>query len=107
MKPNPTKFGYFLFSLALSLTAMGQTQSGMTTYSPYTPEQIREFNNQAISPVEGPFGPLNPNAQQQRAAKRQSIDSQYFSQPTGEEEAEALEMESADPYQPITPTISY
>lgn len=107
MKRNSIKFGYFLLSMGLSLAALGQTSSGMTTYSPYTPEQIREFNKQAISPAEGPFGPVDPTVQQQRAANRQSIDSKYYRQPTGEEEAEALETESADPYQPMSPTISF
>ena len=98
MKRNSIKFGYFLLSMGLSLAALGQTSSGMTTYSPYTPEQIREFNKQAISPAEGPFGPVDSTVQQQSAANRQ---------PTGEEEAEALETESADPYQPMSPTISF
>jgi len=107
MKLHPIKFAYFLLSIGISLAAIGQSNSGMTTYSPYTPEQIKEFNNQAISPVEGPFGPVNPSVQQQRAVNRQYKDSKYFNQPTGEEEAEALEMESADPYQPMSPVISF
>ena len=107
MKLNSIKCAYFLLSMGISLASLGQTNSGMTTYSPYTPEQIREFNKQGLSPIEGPFGPIYPNAQQQRATKRQSMDSKYFSQPTGEEEAEALETESADPYQPMSPMISF
>jgi hypothetical protein len=107
MKLNSIKSSYFLLLMGVSLTTMGQTSSGMTTYSPYTPEQIREFNNQSISPVEGPFGPVNPNAEQQRAAQRQSIDAKYYRQSTGEEEAEALETESAEPYQPMKPVLTF
>ncbi|MEY3224371.1 MAG: hypothetical protein RL565_561, partial [Pseudomonadota bacterium] len=36
------------FSSAISLTAIAQT------FSPYTPEQIQEFNNQPIAPMETP-----------------------------------------------------
>jgi hypothetical protein len=108
MKLNSIKSSYFLLLMGVSLTVMGQASSGMTTYSPYTPEQIREFNQQPISPVEGPFGPVNPNVQEQeRAAKRQSIDSKYYRQSTGEEEAEALETESAEPYQPMKPVLTF
>jgi len=108
MKLHPIKFAYCLLSIGISLAVIAQTNSGMTTYSPYTPEQIREFNQQPISPVEGPFGPVNPNVQEQeRAAKRQSIDSKYYRQSTGEEEAEALETESAEPYQPMKPVLTF
>ena len=107
MKLHPIKFAYCLLLIGISTAAMGQANSGMTTYSPYTPEQIKEFNNQAISPVEGPFGPVNPSAQQQRAANRKYMDSKYFNQPTGEEEAEAQETESAEPFQPMSPVITF
>ena len=81
--------------------------SGMQTYSPYTAEQMQELNNQPLAPVEGPFGPVNPSPQQLSLSKKQSFDSKYFSQPKGEEEAEALETESAAPYQAVSPTITF
>ncbi|OZA14101.1 MAG: hypothetical protein B7Y05_08100, partial [Polynucleobacter sp. 24-46-87] len=37
---------------ALPMTAIAQT------YSPYTPAQIQEFNNQPIAPIETPAGPV-------------------------------------------------
>lgn len=81
--------------------------TGMQTYSPYTPQQIKELNSQPLSPVEGPFGPVAPNARDMNLSKRQSIDSKCYNQPKGEEEAEALETESAAPYQPLSPVISF
>lgn len=96
-------------ALWLSVSAMAQTSApvGMETYSPYTPEQIQEFNNQAISPVEGPLGPVAPNAGNLNLQKQSSLDSKYYSQPKGEEEAESLEVESAQPYQPMSPVIRF
>lgn len=82
-------------------------KAGMQTYSPYTPQEIKEFNNQPLTPVEGPFGPVAPNAKQMDPSKKPSIDSKYYSQPKGEEEAEALETESAEPYQPMSPVIRF
>ena len=73
-----------------------------TTYSPYTKEQLEEFNSQPISPtisVDEVDGQTNN--------PRSAAHSKYFRQPEGEEEAEALETESADPYMPIEPTFSF
>lgn len=80
---------------------------GSTTTSPYTPEQIKEFNNQALSPVEGPFGPVDPRAEDLRLAKERALDSKLYNQPKGEQEAEALEMQSADPYQATKPVFTF
>ena len=80
---------------------------GSTTYSPYTPQQIKEFNGQTISPVEGPFGPVDPNAEDQRLSKERASDSKFYSQPKGEQEAEAIETQSADPYQATKPVITF
>ena len=77
------------------------------TYSPYTAEQLREFNNQAISPSEGPFGPVNTPPQDRVQAKQSPRDSKYFSPPEGEEEAEAIETQSADPYTPSQPVYRF
>jgi hypothetical protein len=73
-----------------------------TTYSPYTKEQLKEFNSQPISPsisVDEVDGQTN--------SPRSAVNAKYFRQPEGEEEAEALETESADPYTPISPTFSF
>jgi len=94
--------------ILFSLPVLGQTSAkpGMQTYSPYTPEQLKFFNDQPISPAEGPFGPVDPSKLVKKP-KKSSFDSKYYQQPEGEEEAESLETESADPYQAITPTISF
>ena len=96
--------------LLINFSASAQdapSKTEMKTYSPYTQQQINEFNNQSLSPVEGPFGPVAPNAKEMNLSKKVPIDSKYYSQPQGEEEAEALETESAAPYQPISPVISF
>jgi hypothetical protein len=80
---------------------------GSTTYSPYSPQQIQEFNNQTLSPVEGPFGPVDPRAEDLRISKERALDSKFYSQPQGEEEAEAIETQSADPYQATKPIITF
>ena len=103
------KLNLFSYCALLSFAVSAQTEpsKGMKTYSPYSPEQIKAFNAQPLSPVEGPFGPVAPNAQERRAANKKSFDSQFYSNPEGEEEAQALEMQSADPYQPTSPTIKF
>ena len=78
-----------------------------TATSPYTSEQIKEFNNQALSPVEGPFGPVDPRAEDLRLAKERALDSKLYNQPKGEQEAEALEIQSADPYQATKPVFTF
>ena len=83
-----------------------QPNQGMQTYSPYTPEQLRELNTLPIFPVEGPMGPVGPGAQV-LSPKKSPVDSKYFRQPEGEEEAESLETESADPYQPMQPVMTF
>ncbi|MBU3616811.1 hypothetical protein ICN20_06190 [Polynucleobacter sp. JS-Polo-80-F4] len=80
---------------------------GSTTYSPYTSQQIKEFNSQTLSPVEGPFGPVDPRAEDLRIAKERTLDSKFYNQPEGEEEAEAIETQSADPYQATKPIITF
>jgi hypothetical protein len=80
---------------------------GSTTKSPYTPQQIKEFNSQTLSPVEGPFGPVDRRAEDLRLSKERALDSKFYNQPKGEEEAEALETQSADPYQATKPVLTF
>lgn len=80
---------------------------GSTTFSPYTPQQIQEFNSQTISPVEGPFGPVDKRAEDLRIAKERALDAKLYSQPQGEQEAEAIETQSADPYQATKPLLTF
>lgn len=84
-----------------------QPNQGMKTYSPYTPEQMRELNNQPIFPVEGPMGPVGPGVEVGNSGNKPAIDSKYFRQPEGEEQAEALETQSAEPYQPMKPVMTF
>jgi hypothetical protein len=103
-----SKLGPFL--LLTGVVACSQTPPkppGSTTFSPYTPQQIQEFNQQTLSPVEGPFGPVNPRAEDLRIAKERASDAKYFNQPQGEQEAEAIETESADPYQSTKPILTF
>jgi len=96
--------------LLLGISACSQTPPkppGSTTYSPYTSGQIQEFNRQPLSPVEGPFGPVDPNAENLRISKERALDAKFYNQPQGEEEAEALETQSSDPYQPSKPVVTY
>ena len=90
-----------VFSFAISLTAIAQT------FSPYTPEQIQELNNQPIAPMETPEGPVYvdppPVSQKQKAP----FDSRYVKNPDGEEQAEAQEVESAAPFEPIPATFTF
>jgi hypothetical protein len=98
------------FLLFLVISACSQTPPkppGSTTFSPYTPQQIQEFNQQTLAPVEGPFGPVDPRAEDQRIAKERAADAKFYNQQKGEEEAEALETQSADPYQATKPIITF
>lgn len=96
--------------LLVSISACTQAPPlppGSTTYSPYTPQQIKGFNGQTISPVEGPFGPVDPRAEDLRISKERALDAKFYNQPQGEEEAEAIETQSAEPYQATKPIITF
>lgn len=88
----------------LGFSLFGVTVQGQT-YSPYTPAQIQEFNNQPLSPAEGPFGPVKPRLVP--AQPQSTLDSRYIKNPDGEEQAEAQEAESAAPFEPIPSTITF
>ena len=108
MKIFTLQLGACLFLTAVSVYAQtAPATQGMTTYSPYSAEQIKEFNNQPLSPVEGVFGPVNPNSKEFNLSKKPSLDAKYYNQPEGEEEAEALETQSAEPYQSSSPVITF
>lgn len=101
-----------LSPLLLSVNFLACTQAppqpaGSTTYSPYSSQQIKEFNSQSLSPVEGPFGPVDQRAEDLRLSRQRALNSKLYNQPEGEEEAEALETQSADPYQPTKPIITF
>jgi hypothetical protein len=98
------------FLLLIGLTACSQAPPmppGSTTFSPYSPQQIQEFNRQTLSPVEGPFGPVDPRAEDLRLAKERALDAKLYNQPQGEQEAEAIETQSADPYQATKPLLTF
>ena len=96
--------------LLMSISACTQAPPlppGSTMNSPYTPQQIKEFNSQALSPVEGPFGPVDPRVEDLSLSKERALDAKLYNQPKGEEEAEALEMQSADPFQATKPVLTF
>jgi hypothetical protein len=47
------------------------------------------------------------NAENVRISKERELDAKFYNQPQGEEEAEALETQSAEPYQPSKPVLTY
>ena len=88
-------------SLAFPASVIAQT------FSPYTPEQIQEFNNQPLAPVETPAGPVylvSPPVSQKPTVP---FDSRYIKNPDGEEQAEAQSSESAAPFEPIPSTLTF
>lgn len=89
------------FGVALPIAAIAQT------FSPYTPEQIQEFNNQPISPIETPAGPVYLEAPPVSQKPNVPFDARYFRNPEGEQQAEAQGSESAAPFEPIPATIPF
>ena len=77
------------------------------TFSPYTPAQINEFNQQPIAPIETPAGPLTYGKQVPKANPQPSWGVHYFSQPLGEEEAESQETDSAVPFEPDAAILQF
>ena len=103
---------YFRLALCLTLLSCSVTPQtpppkGSQTSAVYTPEQLREFNNQPVALSEGPFGPVATPPPKQGLIKKTPGNSKYFSQPEGEQEAEAIETQSADPYMPGTPVYRF
>jgi hypothetical protein len=104
MNHSQTLYAYistFLMLTALSIPAQAQT------YSPYTPAQINEFNHQPLAPPETPAGPIYLNNQEPPQQPQSTLERGYFSQPRGEQEAEAQEMGSATPFTPIPSTFAF
>ena len=97
----------FCLALASCSATQGPPPKGSQTSSAYTSEQLREFNNQPISPVEGPFGPVAMPEREMDLTKQPPENSKYFSPPQGEQEAEAIETQSAEPYTPSTPVYRF
>ena len=72
------------------------------TFSPYTKEQLQQFNSQPISPA------VSVNEVDGQTQRPQDFrGSKFFQQPLGEEEAEALETQSGDPYTPMKPVLTF
>jgi hypothetical protein len=100
---------YLRLALCLTLISCSATQGpppkGSQTGPAYSSEQLREFNNQAISPAEGPFGPVATPENEIDVTKKPPRNSKYFSPPQGEQEAEAIETQSAEPYTPMSTPV--
>lgn len=100
IKPRAIQVLTIAFSL-FSTVVLGQT------FSPYTPEQIEEFNSQPVSPAESPMGPVYPNPIPVSRSKNLPLDAHYYKNPEGEEQAEAQGEESAAPFEPIPATFTF
>ncbi len=101
------KFALCLALVGCSTAQQGPPPKGSQTSPVYSPEQLREFNNQPVALTEGPFGPVATPSQKQGLSRQSPGDSKYFNQPQGEQEAEAIETQSADPYLPSTPIYRF
>ena len=100
-KPQVIFTLFIVCGLGFPMLVCGQT------FSPYTPEQLREFNQQPISPTETPMGPVYSSPVPAQQAPKRSLDSRYIKNPDGEEQAEAQEAGSAAPFEPIPATITF
>jgi hypothetical protein len=98
---SPIHVCSLVFSFALPGLVIGQT------FSPYTPAQIQEFNNQPIAPMETPAGPVYLEAAPAKPKTTLPLDARYLKKPDGEEQAEAQGAESAAPFEPIPATITF
>ena len=96
---------YLIFGITLSFVFPVAVIA--QTFSPYTPEQIQEFNNQPIAPIETPAGPVYLDTLPVSQKPKASFDARYVKNPDGEEQAEAQEVESAAPFEPIPATFTY
>ena len=95
------RFSIFLIVGCLYLSSLNVFAQA-TTYSPYTKEQLQQFNSQPISPA------ISVNEiDGQTRAPQDFRGSKSYRQPQGEEEAEALETQSADPYTPLQPALTF
>jgi hypothetical protein len=103
----PLKLAICLVLVGCSTAQQGPPPKGSQTGPVYTPQQLREFNNQPVAFSEGPFGPVATPAPKQGLTKKPPGGSKYFSQSEGEQEAEAIETQSADPYTPSTPVYRF
>ena len=101
------KLALCLILAGCSAATQGPPPKGSQTGPVYSPEQLREFNNQPVALTEGPFGPVATPPPKQSLTKKPAGDSKYYSQPQGEQEAEAIETQSADPYTPMTPVYRF
>ena len=96
---------YLIFGITFSFTFPVGVNA--QTFSPYTPEQIQEFNNQPIAPMETPSGPVYVDPPPVSQKPKVPFDSRYVKNPDGEEQAEAQETESAAPFEPIPATFTF
>lgn len=95
----------FCLTLISCSATQGPPPKGSQTGPAYTSEQLREFNNQPVALIEGPFGPVATPEREMGVTKKPPENSKYFSPPQGEQEAEAIETQSADPYTPISTPV--
>jgi hypothetical protein len=93
----PSQYRLIRGALALSSCLIAAPVLSQT-YSPYTPEQLKQLNGQPLGLEETPMGPLYPGEQAPKPGI--ALGPHYSSQPLGEEEAEAQESGSAAAFDP-------
>jgi hypothetical protein len=97
----PIRFKTITLCFLFPMTVIAQT------FSPYTPKQIQEFNNQPIAPAETPASPFYLEPPPVRQKQNASIDSRYIKNPDSEEQAEAQGAESTVPFEPNPSTFTF
>jgi hypothetical protein len=100
-------FKKLLLLSALMGALISPIQAQTQTYSPYSAEQLREFNSQPIAPIQGTLGPVYPEMIEAPRTSNQGFDSRYIHNPDGEEQAQSQGAESAAPFEPIPATITF
>lgn len=114
-RPNSVRVMYTpaqfrVIHIANIILALGFVMSSFAigqTFSPYTPAQIQEFNNQPVAPLETPEGPVYLESVPVKQKPNSPLDSRYVKNSDGEEQAEAQGAESAVPFVPIPTTITF
>jgi hypothetical protein len=105
---TPAQFGVIdIIKITLALSFVIPSIAIGQTFSPYTPAQIQEFNNQPVAPMETPAGPVYLEGVPAKQRLNMPFDSRYVKNPDGEEQAEAQGIESAVPFEPIPSTFTF
>ena len=114
-RPNSVRVMYIpaqfrvihIINITLALGFVIPSPAVGQTFSPYTPAQIQEFNNQPVAPMETPAGPVYLEEVPAKQRLNVPFDSRYVKNPDGEEQAEAQGIESAAPFEPTPSSFTF